>query len=101
MPLIIQTNNHNRFFAYRHDVPEEILQEQFDYQDEDTHDGFFKFKGHWYHIDQFMRIDPSAPGGFQKWHGYHADSFYSGVLIQVSDDGETYKVATYIQKYGD
>ena len=100
MPLIIQTNNHVRFFAYRHDVPEEILQEQFDYQYE-AYTGFFSFKGHWYHLDQFMRIDSGAPDAFQDWNGYHADSFYSGVLIQVSDDGETYKIATYIQKYGD
>ena len=102
MALQITTNHNKRLFTYRHDVPEEIQKNQFDYQDpEENHDGFFKFKGHWYHLDQFMRIDPQAPGGFQKWHGYHADSFYSGVLIQVSDDGETYKVATYIQKYGD
>ena len=100
MPLTIQTNSHARFFSYRHDVPADVLRDQFDYQDEDTHDGFFKFKGHWYHLDQFMRIDKN-PDGFQKWHGVSHDSFYSGVLIQVSDDGETYKIATYIQKYGD
>ena len=102
MPLQITTNNHERLFSYRYDVPEKILQEQFDYQDpEETQDGFFKFKGYWYHLDQFMRIDQNAPDDFQKWDGYRADSFYSGVLIKCSDDLETYKVATYIQKYGD
>ena len=102
MALQITTNTHERFFSYRYEVPEEILKGQFDYQDpEETHDGFFKFKGYWYHLDQFMRIDKNAPDGFQKWDGYHADSFYSGVLIKISDDLETYKVATYIQKYGD
>lgn len=102
MTLQITTNNHERFFSYRYDVPEGILQEQFDYQDpEETHDGFFKFKGYWYHLDQFMRIDKNAPEGFQGWHGYHADSFYSGVLIKVSERYRAYKVATYIQKYGD
>ncbi len=97
MPLKIQTNNHERTFSYRYDVPEKVLREQFDYQDpEETHDGFFKFKKHWYHLDQFMRIDKNAPEGFQGWDGYHADGFYSGVLIKLFDDGETYKVATYI-----
>ena len=122
MAYKITTNNHERFFVYRCDVPEKILQEQFDYQDpEETQDGFFKFKGYWYHLDQFTRIDKpyhaqeaalhtearelgyskSPDFEFQNWNGYRPDSFYSGVLIKVSEDSETYKVATYIQKYGD
>lgn len=106
MALQITTNNHERFFTYRYDVPEKILQEQFDYQDpEETHCGFFKFKGYWYHIDQFCRFDNGRrsvmPFDFQGWDGYRPDSFYSGVLIKISEDLETFKVGTYIQKYGD
>lgn len=107
MALQITTNNHERFFKYRHDVPEKILKEQFDYQDPETHDGFFKFKGHWYHLDQFCRFDNGRGGksvmpfDFQGWDGYYPYGFSSGVLIKIGDDLETYKVATYLQKYGD
>ena len=99
MPLQIITNNHERQFRYRYEVPTEVLESQFDYQNEDeTTGGFFEYKGCWYHLDQFMRI-PGGPG-FEGWDSASADSFFSGVLISLSDDGETYRVGTYIERYG-
>jgi hypothetical protein len=90
MPLTIQSNNHWRNFAYRDEVPAKILESEFDYQDpEDTIDGFFRYRGSWYHLDGFMR--DGAPDG---WHGFAADTFFSGVAIRLSDDGEQYQVAT-------
>ena len=91
----IYTNHHERQFAYSNEVPEDVLDSQFDYQDrEDGFDGFFKYRGYWYHLDGFMRCPNGMFEG--KWNGYTSDSFFSGVLIAISDDGETYKVATYI-----
>ena len=93
----IYTNHHERQFAYSNEVPEDVLDSQFDYQDRDelhAGRGFFKYRGYWYHLDGFV----SCPKGMfeGKWNGYTSDSFFSGVLIAISDDGETYKVATYI-----
>ena len=33
---------------------------------------------------------------FKEWHAYLSDSFFSGILIRVSDDGEQYQIATFI-----
>lgn len=81
-------------FKYRNEVPEKVLKSQFDYQDEeDIIDGFFKYRDAWYHIDMFMHT-PMYP--LRNWDGYHSDSFYSGVVIKLSTDGEQYQVGTYI-----
>lgn len=102
MDLKITTNNHNRKFSYRYEVPASILEDQFDYQDpEDITDGFFKYKGYWYHTDQFMSLPaviseiwaPDSP--MRSWHGVLNDSMCSGVLIRLSDDGEEYQVAWF------
>lgn len=119
MSVTIRTNRHWREFSDRYDVPPAVLKDQFDYQldgfvcwhcDErsetsghchqcgadqepysDTTDGFFCYLGFWYHLDQFMRSDQ-----FEDWHGFAADSFFSGVAIRLSDDGERYQVATVL-----
>jgi hypothetical protein len=89
------TNRHWREFRYRWEVPADVLADQFDYQDpEETFDGFFHYRGCWYHLDQFMR----CPGDLDTagWHGFAPDSFFSGVAIRLSDDGERYQIATII-----
>lgn len=91
--LTIRTNHAWRDFVYRSDVPAKVLESEFDYQDEeDTLDGFFCYRGCWYHLDQFMVCDGDT---FKGWHAYLSDSFYSGVLIRVSNDGERYQVGTF------
>lgn len=42
-----------------------------------------------------MRLDGKSGDVMSAWHGYHGDSYFSGVLIRLSDDGERYQVATY------
>jgi hypothetical protein len=94
--LTIKTNHNWRNFSYRYEVPKKVLEDQFDYQDpNDVIDGFFKYRDYWYHLDMFMRIENNSNDEFSKWHGCHNDSFFSGVLIRVSDDGEQYQVATF------
>ena len=88
----IISNHQWRDFTYRYDVPASVLADQFDYQDaEEALDGFFCYRGCWYHLDGFMRSE-SVPG----YDGFAADSFFSGVAIKVSSDGEQYQVATVI-----
>lgn len=90
MPTIIRTNHHWRPFLYRTEVPDAVLASEFDWTDPgDDIDGFFRYRGAWYHLSEFLRED-SIPG----FHGFHGDSYFSGVAVAVSDDGERYKVAT-------
>ena len=88
------TNHHWRQFKYRNEVPDNVLSEYFEHLDEDE-DGFFSYRGHWYHLSDFMRFDDHAPFD-SKWDGYCSDSFFSGVLLKYGDDCETYQVALYL-----
>ena len=82
-------------FTYRCDVPESILGDQFDWTNEEEHtDGFFKYRKWWYHLGDFMRVDPVIQNEMKEWHGIAHDSYFSGVLIKLSDDGEEYMIAT-------
>ena len=97
--LTIRTNHQWRQFTYRSEVPDKVLADQFDHLDEDEgFDGFFCYRGIWYHLSDFMRVGYPGPFGqtaMGGWHGYASDSFFSGVLIKVSEDGEEFQVATY------
>ena len=92
----IYTNNHYRQFKYRNEVPAKIL-EDFDWLTEDMggSDGFIHYRNRWYHVSEFMKFDQHAPFD-PKWDGYISDSFFSGILIKLQKDCETYQVATYI-----
>jgi hypothetical protein len=86
----VTTNNHWRDFLYRYEVPADVLVSEFDWLDEDDQDGFFRYRGVWYHLSMFLRT------AIEGWDGIHGDSFYSGVLIEVSSDGEQYRIGTVI-----
>lgn len=43
-----------------------------------------------------MNIDNNSPFKTLSFDGYYSDSFFSGFLIKLSNDGESYKIATYI-----
>ena len=96
----IRTNRNWRSFTYRTEVPEGILVDQFDYQDLETEtDGFILYRGIWYHLDMFMRVGYPGPFGQTMeglWHGSHADTFFSGIVVRLSEDGETYQIGTYM-----
>jgi len=79
-----------RDFLYRHDVPTETLESEFDWLSEDDQGGFLRYRGAWYHISMFLhtKIEP--------WHGLHTDSAFSGVAIEVSRDGEQYRIGAII-----
>jgi len=79
-----------RDFLYRDDVPAETIASEFDWLTEDEQSGFLRYRGAWYHISMFLRTT-IAP-----WHGIHNDSAFSGVAIEVSPDGEQYRIGTLI-----
>lgn len=87
------TNHHWRRFKYRDEVPPSILTE-FDWLDEsEEFDGFIHYHGTWHHISEFMRpVDPNHPAN--EWDGFMSYTYFSGVAIKLSDDGEQYQIAT-------
>jgi len=97
----IITNNHERYFQYWHDVPDEV-RDWYDWLGEDNdYDGWIEYKGNWSHISDYLAVhnefhNPNPPDWMIDWHGYKPDSFFSGTLIRVQDDCETYQIATWI-----
>ena len=102
MALEITTDNKFKDFKYRYEVPPTVLESQFDWTNKDYEDngdysdGFFCYRGCWYHLEDFMVTIPPDLNG--NWHGFHSDSFFSGVAIELSRDCEQYKVATVIAR---
>lgn len=98
--LIVTTDKKWKLFKYRYEVPARVLAREFDYQDESVSDGYFRYKGSWYHLDQFEQLPRSKndKSGLSGWDGHHGDSYFSGTLIKVSPDGEMYQVGWYYQK---
>jgi hypothetical protein len=60
------------------------LREQFDYLTEDQFDSneFFKYKGHWYDVGEFMRLENNSPFG-KQWDGYSSDTLFQRNSIKV------------------
>lgn len=97
----IKTNNVPRTLVYGYELTEKETVE-FDYlsPDERNEREFVRYKGQVYDMGEFMRIDKSvAPhsqrDGWENWHGYSSDTFFSGVLVRFSGDGESVVMATY------
>lgn len=97
MAISVKTNNHWRDFVYRSAVPADILADRFEWTNEDDHsDGFFNYKGWWYHLDEFSVIRGLTEDPFAGWDAYHGDSFFSGVVIRINKDGDAYQIGTYM-----
>jgi len=92
----VTTNNVPRDIIDAYELSESERAE-FDYLDwEAIDDGrdsasFFRFKGELYDLGEFMR--DACPEG---WDGGRADSFFSGVVVRIVDDGERVVVGTVL-----
>lgn len=94
----IYTNHHWRQFKCRNEVPEKVLKDEFDYQDEDASDRYILYKNQWYHLDQFMRFGypfGGDPPNNEDWDGGLNFSAWDGLIVKVSEDQETYKIAYF------
>ena len=89
----IITNNHWNNFLYWYELTEKE-QAEFDWIENPDEHTFFRYRGWVYSLDDFML--PNHVEELEEWDGYRSDSFFSGVLIKLSDDGEMYQVGTYI-----
>ena len=94
MSLTIKTDHKWKNFLYENEVPKKVLKE-YDWLSEDEKmDGWVRRKGEYYHISDFMRIPHPNPFG-GKWNGYLSHGFSSGVVIEMSNDGEQYRIGYY------
>jgi hypothetical protein len=89
----IRTNNKPRHLIYGYELTEQERKD-FDYLESEELDTstFFRYKGQIYSLGDFMRCESDE---LKNWHGYLSDSFFSGVLVRLSDCGESLVVATY------
>tara|TARA_R100001082_G_C4345744_1_gene152204 strand:+ start:179 stop:502 length:324 start_codon:yes stop_codon:yes gene_type:complete len=105
--LRIITNHQPRPFLTRWDVPESVLASDFDWLDPEEPGSFFCYRGRWYELSEFRGpLDLSNLHAFSdetateladnEWDGAAADSYFSGVVIRLSDDGEEVTVGTYL-----
>lgn len=100
-PEII-TNNVPRHILYAHELTKEEwnslgLDEDEQGRAEQEGDSFLKYKGNIYPINDFMRTDHHSPnssfGSF--WHGYSSDTYFSGTLIHICEDGDSVIMGRY------
>jgi len=89
----VTTNNHWREFYLRSDVPEKVLESEFEHLSEDDCTGFIKYRGWWMHVSEFMLCGRNSP--FWEWHGYTSDTYFSGIVIKLSEDCERYQIGMY------
>lgn len=93
----ITTDHKWKEFKYDYQVPNRIRQDYLEYQTEqDLYDGWIHYRNRWYHLSNFLRMDEGMKTDFEgTWHGYLSDSVWSGVLIELSEDGEGYRIGSY------
>lgn len=98
MGLVIRTNNNWRPLACRESVPLEILDQEFDWCDDDG--GFLQYKGQWYHLSQFERLPRGVleDARTDRWDGVHGFGWSNGILIRLHEDGEQYRIAYFYCK---
>ena len=87
---IVRTNNHWNDFKYYYEVPQKVLDDQFDWMENPDEYTFLKYKNFWYSLSDFVRWEnPDF-----DYDGILPDSFFSGIVIKLSPDGEQYKIGT-------
>lgn len=98
MPLTIKTNNIPRPVLHWWELTDKERKE-FDYIDEslgDVFNTFVRYKGEAYDLGEFMRVNNTIGEPlFEGWQGYQSDSFFSGLLVKYTNDGESVIVGRY------
>ena len=66
------------------------IRKQFDYlsDTEFEDESFIQYRGDVYVMSDFLRVNEDGDLANLGWHGYSSDSFFSGVLIKLCDDGD-------------
>ena len=85
MSLTTITNNQYREILSGYDIPESA-QNDFDYMDDITEGSFFKYRGQYYSLDNFM---VSNNPDLSDWDAMESDTFFSATVIKLSDCGDS------------
>ena len=80
----ITTNNQYRDILNAYDLTSREL-DDFDYLEEGE-GSFIRYKGRIWDLSEFMRTD------LKGWDGISSDTYFSGAVIKLSEDGDTVKV---------
>lgn len=82
-------------FKQDYEIPKSVIEKEFNYLEKgEGIGGWIVYRKSIYHISDFVTLQRG--GRFEKdWDGYISDSFYSGIFIKLSKDGEQYKIGRY------
>ena len=100
MTTTITTNNQPRQLMYLCDFSEaeqQKIRSDYDWmspEDLEYNYGFFRYRSTVYHLQDFMRFS-SDPEEFTGWDGYHSDSYFSGVLVRLTEDCDAVVVGRF------
>ena len=93
MSVQIITDHKWKNLKYGYEVPAKIMSDQFDWVDDSDGEDFILYRKRWYHLGEFMPSTDTNPV-MAQWHGVAADTYFSAVAIELSSDGEQYRIAT-------
>ena len=88
----VRTDHKWKNFKYRNEVPESVLNDYFEHLPDEM-DGFIHYARRWWHTSDFLRIDGGDFG--TTWQGVSSDTYFSGAVIEISNDGEHYRIGYY------
>jgi hypothetical protein len=103
--ITIKTDNKWRNLLYGYELPKK-QRKQFDYikSDEEFETrNFAKYRGNYYDVGEFQLLPTIGDSSgkhvvypvFRGWDGYMSDTYFSGVVIKLSSDGEQYKIGRF------
>jgi hypothetical protein len=92
--IIIKTDRKWKNFKYGYELPKKWRKE-FDWMNDEEYEvGCFLIYRNWaYSLLDFLRVEHNSD--LKGWHGYSSDTYFSGVVIRLSEDGEQYMIGTY------
>lgn len=94
MTLEIITNNRPRDIIDGWELSDSEL-EKFDYLENPRDNSFFRYRGQLHDIGEFMRVPKDSPLATAGFNGYSCDTYFSGIAIKLSPDGESVTVARF------
>ena len=57
---------------------------------------YFRYEGRRHYLSEILHTRfPNAPEWIKEFDGYTNDSFFSGILVKLSNDGEAVKAFTF------
>jgi hypothetical protein len=100
MTATIKTNNQPRELKCLFEFPtkqQQYIRTEFDWlEDLESTQGFFEYRGLIYHLEQFLRINAGTDDVTHGWHGYEADTYFSGTLVRLCSDSDYVVVGRYL-----